>query len=430
VGTVVLLLLALVVIIATRPTSQPGGAPIAVTPPGETNPAAGSNPQRAPLFFVSAPGEPAERGFATLGEAVEAAPAGAVIECRFNGVQAIQTVRRVDKALMLRATPGFEPALKPSDPSFPIMFTYAALVLEGLTLFNNPGRSEGGGGREQRGSGVALHVEGAPFLAAHCRFEIIPDSGLTSRREPQSVGLVNVPSARLLHCEIDCRSGFGLGWEWRGNPGAEEGRSELRMQGCTVEGKLMSFSRRAAGTMNLELRLNTFAGDTLLLLLVYDRRFPVEVLASRNVFVQDALLRSRLPLSESTLKEVLRWQGEANVYAVATYLQSSPPVIRHEDWLASSVVKETNSVRAELGIKARLMNLTGRTPASEAAAFALTPEERQRLASLGWTHPAPPGADPQKTGPGQPYHTWRNSANYAEWSKLVRKHLRQTTPGQ
>ncbi len=425
--TIVLLLMAMVVFIATRPKSRLREDPIAMAPPGQTSSAAGSRPQRAPLFFVSAPGDRAEQGFATLTEAVEAAPAGAVIECRFNGVQAIRTLRRVEKALILRAAPGFEPVLAPLVPGEPILFTHAALVLEGLTLFNNPGRSEDGGRRGQPRVKLAVSVEGAPFLAAHCRFEINHGSDLDDRRQPHGVGLLNVPSANLLHCEIVSRTGFCLSWDWRGNPGGGEGGSRLWVQGCTVDANLMSISRRAAGAMNLELHQNTFAGDHLLLLLDYAPRLPVEVMASRNVFSVETLLRPRLPASESILKAVLRWQGESNIYAVASYLQSSPPMIRHEEWRAGVATGETASVAAELGLRSRLQNLANRTRAADAASFTLTAEERQRLSAKGWGAPGFPGADPQKTGPGQPYHNWRNSPDYAEWLKLVREHLPQST---
>jgi serine/threonine-protein kinase len=424
------LLLGLVVIIAKRPRSVPEENEIAVTPPGETTPAVGSKPQRAPLFFVSSPGDPAETGFATLPEAVEAAPAGAVIECRFNGVQVIRTLRRVEKAMILRAAPGFEPVLEPMNPGEPIMFTHAALVVEGLTLFNNPGRSEGGGRRGLPGGGGALSVMGAPFLAAHCRFEITQNSDPADRRQPQGVGLVNVPSASLFHCEFACRSGFGLGWNWRESPGAGEGSTELRVQGCTVEGRLLAFSRRRAGAMNLELRQNTFVGDNLLLLLDYAPRLPVEVMASRNVFALETLLRARGTESESTLKAVLRWQGESNVYAVATYLQSSPPMIRHEEWRAGVATGETASVAAELGIRSRLENLTNRTHATEDVAFALTAEERQRLVAQMGSMPASLGADAARNGPGKAYDEWRASPAYQEWLKLVREHLPENSAGR
>ena len=419
------LLLASIAIVVTRRTSQLAEDSVAVAPAGETSPAVGSRPQRAPLFFVSVPGDPAENGFATLGEAVRAARAGGAIECRFNGVRAIQTVRRVEKPLILRAAPGFEPVLAPLHPGEPILFTHAALVLEGLTLLNHPGRSEVGGLRGPQGVKSALSVEGAPFLAAHCRFEILQDSPVADRRPPLGVGLLNVPSASLLLCQIVGRTGFALGWDWRANPGAGEGSTELRLQGCTVDGSLTSFARRTEGNMRLELRQNTFVGDNLLFLVEYAPSLPIEVMASGNVFVVEALLRSRRPLPDSTLKSVLRWNGQANVYSVATYLQSSPPMIRHDEWQAAVATEETASVVAELGIRSRLQNLTHRTRAAESAAFSLTAEERQRLATQMGSIPAGPGANAERNGPGKPYDRWRASPAYQEWLETVLKLLKE-----
>jgi serine/threonine-protein kinase len=133
--TSVVLGLVFVIFIVKRPGSQPRQDETGVRPRGETNAAARSESQSALLFFVSASGDQPEKGFATPADAVEAAPAGATIECRFNGQQTIQTPRRIEKALILRAAPGFEPALTSTSGGAPaLLMTHAPLVLEGLTL--------------------------------------------------------------------------------------------------------------------------------------------------------------------------------------------------------------------------------------------------------------------------------------------------------
>jgi hypothetical protein len=154
-----------------------------------------------------------------------------------------------------------------------------------------------------------------------------------------------------------------------------------------------------------------------------DSLAPRRAQASRNLFVGEILINPLMFAQDSPLPELLSWQGTSNVYSVEFYARTSPRINRHEDWLASDVVQETNSLAIELGIKARLANLTERSRAAVATAFTLTLEERQLLAAQGWTAPEPPGADPQKTGPGQPYHEWRKSPDYAEWLKLVREHV-------
>jgi hypothetical protein len=171
------------------------------------------------------------------------------------------------------------------------------------------------------------------------------------------------------------------------------------------------------------LRRNTLSGQNVLTLREPVRGEPLEVHASDNVFAVDMLVNAVLRADGAPIEDLLRWQGHSNAYSVTTYADSNPSLNHFEDWLASGAVIETNSIATKLGIKARLANLSEHSRAAAAAAFTLTAEERQHLTAQGWTSAAPPGADRQKTGPGQPYHEWRKSPDYAEWLKLVREHV-------
>ena len=173
------------------------------------------------------------------------------------------------------------------------------------------------------------------------------------------------------------------------------------------------------------LRQNTIVGDSLVMLVGGAPDIPLEVKATNNVFALNKLLWP-FRAGASPMEKLLRWQGESNVYSVEAYAQTTPPVNPHEDWLASDATEETASVSADLGLKTRLANLAGYTRAAEAAAFALTAEERQQLAALLGSMPANLGADAERNGPGKSHDEWRASASYQEWLSLVREHMPTT----
>ncbi len=411
------LLLALVAIIAMRPKSPPKENTIAVTPPGETNPAVGSESQRAPLFFVSASGDQSEKGFATLAEAVEAAPAGAVIECRFHGPQVVPPVDLGGKALILRAAPGFEPVLRSSRPGGRILFTSAALVLEGLTLVAQPSPSRERG-RPELARSVVISVDGAPLFAAHCRFEFEFGSSLPARPPPEFVHLRNVTTAGFYQCEFSSGAGFAMAWLAPETLSSNQVPT-LDVQGCTIDGSLLSLAGRNSSTKEkLLLRGNTLAGDVLLFLVGATPDLPHQVKATNNLFAMNRMLRP-YRAGASSLEQLLDWQAESNVYSVEAYAETTPAVNRHEAWLASTATDEKASLSATLGIKTRLANLTERTRATEAAAFALTPEERQRLAAQMGTMPANLGAEQNETvraNPttnGEPARLIRTGSNWS-----------------
>jgi serine/threonine-protein kinase len=409
---------------------KPDPAP-ALPGPSPVKPIAAAEADAAParLFFLPAAGDQPERGFATLGEAVAEAGNGAVIEFRFNGVQPVEAVRRIEKALILRAGHGFEPVLSPSRRGQLLLFTHAPLVLEGLTVViahvQIPGPPA-----YQRGS-VGIAIEDAPLLLAHCRLEIEPGELSLTPRGPNLITLRNVPSARLLHCELVSRRGFVIEWLVQAGEVPENFATALWFQGCTLEGNGINRGLRTSAAYRLDLRRNTLAGDMLLHLSGGGPEAIPTITASHNVFDFKALLRPFRAAMNSPLKELLRWNGATNIYSVdESYAVTAPAVANHDAWLDSGAVVETNSLRAELELQTRLASLTDRTPAAEAAAFTLTPEERQQLAAQGLDSSTRMGADPSRIGPGQSYHTWRNSPAYEEWLTLVRQHLRQNATGE
>ncbi len=399
-----------------RPESTAGNEP-ATQPPIQSN----------AHFVIPASGDTPEQGFATLADALAAAKNGSVIECRFNGPQRVETVRGNEKALVLRAGEGSAPVLVPATDGELILFTHAPLVLEGLTLFTQSMRPPGTGrrGDGNRGRGAIVIVEGAPFLAAHCRIEVA-SSAPVELPSTAFLSLVSIPAARFVYCEFDCGEAFAMDWRVRPRSESREPADHLWMQESIAVGNLILVSPRGRQPLRLDLARNTVSGGSPLAIRDPFPGQPLQVNAHGNVFSVDTLVNPMALASSAAPETLLRWQGRSNVYSVQNFARFSPAVNRFDDWLVSAAVTETNSVSAELGLKARLANLTERSRAAVGTAFTLTPAERQLLAAQGWASPEPPGADSQKTGPGQPYHEWRKSPDYAEWLKLVREYIPQT----
>ncbi len=392
----------------------------------DNEPAAPLAIQTSALFVIPPSGDVPERGFATLADAIAAARDGAVIECRFNGQQRVEMLRGNEKALVLRAGEGFAPVLVPATDGELILFTHAPLVLEGLTLFTQSMRPPGSGrrGDGNRGRGAIVIVEGAPILAAHCRIEVASNAPV-ELPSAAFLSLVSVAAARFVHCEFDCGEAFAMDWRARPRAESRESADHLRMQDSIAVGNLILVSFRGRQPLRLDLARNTLSGQSVLALRGPDPGQPLEVQASDNVFAVDMVANFVMRAGGAPIENLLRWQGQSNAYSFTTYADGRPSLNHYEDWLASIATSETNSVSTTLGIRRRLDTLTGRTRAAEAAALALTAEERQQLRAQGWTSTEPPGADPRKTGPGQPYHDWRKSPDYTKWLKLVREHIPQ-----
>lgn len=395
----------------------------AASKPAQPSALPASPPQA--LYFIPPSGDSPARGFATLAAAIAAADSPAVVECRFDGLQVIETVVDLHQPLILRAAPGFEPILTPAERNAAVLVARAPLVLEGLTLVTRPSPpdldGEGPGGLS---AGVV--VEAAPFLAAHCRFEI-QGTTVFPRRRPKSARLVDAREVLLRRCEFS--GAFGNALEWVGD--AARTRSEvsrIRVEECTTRGGFLSLGGRSIVAPQVALHRNTFQGDRWLSLVGEPTGAPVLVNAHQNVFAVVHLLwtyRARA----SPVRQLIRWQGGSNVYDLDTYAAIEPAVTRHEDWHVTAAAAETNSVAVELGLRARG---SGSAPsrAIEAAAFTLSPQERQTLADLGGSALSHAGADPARTGPGQPYNEWRATAGYQAWLDRVRERLSRSTPPQ
>lgn len=371
------------------------------------------------IFFLPTSTEAPGQGFPTLAAAVAAAKDGSVIECRFNGFQGIPTLR-LDRPLVIRAGAGFEPVLASTSRDAGLLATRAPLAIEGLTLITHP--SPPGPDDERPGRhGFAVLVEGAPLLVTHCRFEIEGTSAFP-RRRPPSLRVMNTPLVVIRHCVFAARRGIAI--EWIDDPDfAADPAPRLDIEGSTVTGGFLSLGGRPLSPLHVVMRRNTFHFERLLGVVGEATATFMRLSASENLFAGKDLFWT-FRAQNSPLRELLHWQGDGNVYDVQTYAAIRPAVTRHETWVGSEAVIETNSITVELGIHTRLTALTAPTPEAEASALALTQDDLQRLKEFGWTASHPPGADPGTAGPGRPYHAWRDTPAHAAWMNRFRPYAR------
>src|SRR5262249_23522600 len=119
-------------------------------------------------FVVHAHGDKAEQHFASLTEAVAAAQSDDTIEVRGNGPFVTHPIP-ITKALTIRAASGFQPVMRlaggDADTGVPLLWTNAALVLEGLRLERISKNNVWKPGMEPY---ITVWSAGAPLYAVNC----------------------------------------------------------------------------------------------------------------------------------------------------------------------------------------------------------------------------------------------------------------------
>src|SRR5262249_43844620 len=160
---------------------------------GQLKPVAVTKP-----FVILARDAGAERKFATLAEAVAAAPSGGTIEIRGNGPFVTEAIR-VEIPLTIRAGEGLRPVLRLSAADVakgkPLMENVAPLVLEGLDLQRLSALAWGTPGVivEQ-----LLRASKAPLYAANCRFAMSRDG--ERQHGLECVKVIDSPACELRNC--------------------------------------------------------------------------------------------------------------------------------------------------------------------------------------------------------------------------------------
>lgn len=182
-----------------------------------------------------------QRTFATLAQAIDQATSGNTIEIRTNGPIALEPIHLQDKAMVIRAAPGFCPVLcgkSPKTSSVPLIRTEARLVLEGLDL---------------RGGGAALPCllssRRATLAIANCRLSHTGAEPMIVLDEPPQCELRNV----LLH------SAYSPCIDSSGNK-----RARLGFQNCVFLGPravMLHCLRQRMPETEMDLRRNTLLGQ-------------------------------------------------------------------------------------------------------------------------------------------------------------------------
>jgi serine/threonine protein kinase len=430
VGSVGAVLVALGLQVAFRGSQQPG------RPPPGNNPTSPPSP-----VYVVLAGDGALRTpfpIPDLEQAIAAAHAGDTIELRTDGRMAFAPVTIHDKPLRIRAGAGVRPVLVHAPGSRPLILSDAALVLEGLTFELSPldyerrGLNSRGPPALQGHADIMNNVGGitrvpltnvqaivtmqqAPLLATHCRFVVrdlavtLPGTTLAALR------LAGSRHCGLRHCEVQSLHANGVEWDEAGSPRA----STLVLSNCVHLGRTaLSLVPSGEAETTVSLERCTIASFTLVHSLVVGTQ-PVRIRVQRTVADVAALL-AMPPWARRTtpLPGPWRWEGQDNVYSVATTFMAQYP---RERWAGPTNLPAWRDFwqSAELGcLEARVafdLPLASGSQTNFAAA------QMQFRPASGETNPLPAavGAVVSAVGPGPPYADWKRTAEAAEWERTV-----------
>jgi hypothetical protein len=204
-------------------------------------------PARTKPFVILGRQAVPERNFATLAEAVLAAADGDTIEIRGNGPFVIAPIDFGDKALVIRAAPGYRPVIasRYEAPMIThLLNTRASLVLEGLEF-------DWVVSGERNASPCLVHVAPpAPLFVAHCR---IVASGRTNV-------LASRGNCAVRNCEILHRANHAVEWIPVRN-------GKLIVDGCTIAGRgvnlVLGYQGAAIEPGSIEFTRNSYTQDSI-----------------------------------------------------------------------------------------------------------------------------------------------------------------------
>jgi hypothetical protein len=361
-------------------------------------------PDSAGPFVLLRKGAPAERGFATLADAVEASWTGDAIEIRGDGPFVVRPLDLGVRPVIVRAAAGFAPRLvgAPEARGLPLIRTRAPLVLEGLTL-------------DHPDSPIVLDALPTQAWIANCDFpsgHLLLGSGSVVNTRfggPQRSASIEWSRQGPLALD-DCifaGPGYGVGWS------GESGRGDLWLNHCTcTAGPALRWCARSCDRQLMpqivKLAANRFAGPAVLEVLLENGPVP----------------------DGHQLQEMLRsgivWRDDHNEYAEAIGLRITrpgrrhPPLLRYHDaegWRRLWRLDVLPPYRAE---DERIYRtgwlefdpVTGRNLRNGIGASDIHP-----LAH------AEPGAAPDSIGPGRAYAGSRGEVGFLAWQRDAANHL-------
>ncbi|MFO0807642.1 MAG: protein kinase [Gemmataceae bacterium] len=389
----------------------------------KVRPAGGATP-----FVLCGSGTAAERGFATLAEAVAAAPAGGTVEVRGDGPFVVPAVE-VARPLAVRAGVGYRPVIvrDPADATkASVLTTTAALVLEGLEFQDLVGDVQ-----TQRGKQLVVSKD-APLLTANCRFTSTVATN----------GALRSPRVELRNCEVVNAWTMASAVSWVSPPS----RGVLRLRNCVSPNWAIFVLPTDAGLKDIEIELTGNSFAQYLLMSCYSAGElwteeagpkPFRVRATDNVLRTQNVFRVEMIPSKTDLKtwplarverfaaSLFDYRGDRNVYAPTSGYelwygtdagQPERQAKTRAEWKGVWGAGDANAVEGDVrfqggGLGQRAQAAPQRITAAD---FRLAPGSAGKGAGPGGKDL---GADIDLVGPGAGYERWKRTPDYQEWRK-------------
>jgi WD40 repeat protein len=390
-----------------------------------------------PPFVILGHGK-AHRAFVSLAEVVAAAGSGDTIEVRGNGPFVTPPISINTKPLTIRAASGFQPVIQlaseDADTNAPLLWTNAALVLEGLRLERISQKNVWKPGMEPY---ITVWSVGAPLHAVNCLF--CQRGGTACVYGDKGSPVCDVRNCAFLTPDA-------AAWWWCGSGG------RLTIANCLHNGfhSLVMTYRGPLRDVTIDLRRNTFAANEILLFSLVapgiatdddPNANAVSLHASENVFCSlGALLqfnqtaeflannKEKLRPNEAKdlLRRLVRWHDDRNVYAPRSHYGAFTKANHNEsvgdfntlaDWLRFWGFVESRSLQTSARAKSEDFLARVRTFAAERVSPA---DFRLQSGSPGYRAGKDGrdlGADIELVGPGAAYERWKQTAEYHQWLK-------------
>jgi hypothetical protein len=383
-------------------------------------------------FVIPAKSAKAEGAFATLKDAVAAAKSGDTIEIRGDGPFVTPGLELGLKALRIQAGTGFRPCLTLDDPRVGLVYTNAALVLEGLTIERRVSENP------DKDYLSLIYSYKVPLHLSHCRF-------VASGRCPAVANGASSGST-VLHSEFQGNLSEAVGWD-------SPLRGDFAMENCVavVDWSCFEVLQSDGDLRNVRLRVrrNTFVAANGLVYGIYglpaafiDKR-PDPKVPELHLEIKENVIdaswaswhvaekKKYLPLADYP-PLLPRWMTLTDQWNV--YSHSKVPFLV----LGSFEQKWVNGF-AKLQEWNKLWGIT--KPTSVESAVRFVGGDLRKKGRAGLLTPADfrladgspgkgkgqdgkdLGADVDKVGPGPAYDRWRQTAEYRQWRMKTDKLL-------
>jgi serine/threonine protein kinase len=387
-----------------------------------------------PFVVIGRNGAP-NRQFASLGDAVASAEDDDVIVVQASGVFATSPIRISQKAITIRAAPGFTPSFKfttDDTTDTPMLQTDAPLVLEGIDFRREVRRqfnitvgpleitTGGGAGMRLEQSNEIVRIDGASLHAANCRFAV--DFGYRCIRARKC------PLLALRNCRFQGAVIDAVDWE-----ASEDGKAII--DNCVLHTQVgfRFHCRPELHDTSIELTHNTAINAWPVVLVLDSLRDdiplnpPTHINAKECVFrgsaglmhfsQSDRFVAEQRPMNNdqafALLPRLVRWSDQRNLYDVRSQGYSNLREIKHvKDWEEFWKEKPTGSLQGVVRFK--LGEPFGSVIKNEAYCLQL-----ESLGQAAGENGRDLGADVDLVGPGPAYERWTKTDQYKTWLKEI-----------